>query len=134
GAVEAFAVRHPTGVLFKRQNGTVVDPSSVMRVTHVQKDRGAFEGFAFGFVIGAAGGAALGYAAAEEDGGDFCILLCSKSEGATLGALAGGMTAGAIGAIAGAIRGSRLVYETTTSSAIKWQGPPGSTAGMTVAF
>ena len=134
GEVEAFAVRHPTGVLFKRQNGNVVDPSSVIRVTHVQTDRGAIEGYAIGFVLGAAGGAALGYAAAKEDGGDFCILLCSKSEGATLGALGGGLTAGAIGAIVGAIRGSRLVYETRTSSAIKWEGPPGSTAGMTVAF
>lgn len=134
GAVEAFAVRHPTGVLFRRHNGNVVDPASVIRVTHVQTDRGAIEGYALGFVFGAAGGAVLGYAAAKEDGGDFCILLCTKSEGATLGALAGGMTAGAIGAIVGAIRGSRLVYETSTSSAIKWQGPAGSTAGMTVAF
>lgn len=134
GDQEAFVVRHPTGVLFRREDGRIVDPSSVMRVTHRQPGRGAVEGIAFGLVIGAVGGATLGYVTTEDNRSDFCILFCSKSEGATLFGIAFGMTGGVIGGIIGAVRGSRLIYEARTTSAVKWHGPAGSTVGMTVSF
>jgi hypothetical protein len=70
---------------------------------------GGVEGLMYGVLIGAAGGAILGYAGGEENcsGGEFCF---DRSGSAYFGGIAFGAAGGIFGAILGGLRGTRDTY------------------------
>ena len=118
--------------------------TGIVRMTSVDRHRGAMMGMPVGLLAGVAIGAAVGYARGDDTCiddddswfGTSCVLTLSATEKAFLvGGLLGIAGAGT-GALIGAIIGSRDVYSAGASRELRVipGGPPGAVAGATIQF
>jgi hypothetical protein len=134
-SIEVVVEPAPDGVAFRSQTG-YVSIADVARVVDKRRGRGALEGLGIGLLIGAAGGAIVGYA----DGDDecppegWCILTFTAGEKALLGGMFFGGVGGLVGGVIGLVRGSRVEYSYGERVRVIPNGPPGSTVGMTITF
>ena len=132
----ATAIETPTGTAFRAVNGEVYEMGQVARVIDKRHARGAAEGFGIGGGLGVAGGVVLGLAGGDDppcEDGRWCLFNMSASEKAVFAGIVFGVLGGAIGLATGAMRGSRFVYE-NGPPVVTPVGPPGSVAGLSVAF
>ena len=133
----ATAIATPTGTVFRAVTGDVYELGEVARVLDRRHLRGAAEGFGIGGGIGVAGGVVLGLASGDDppcEDGRWCLFNMSAGEKAVFGGIVFGMLGGVIGLASGALRGSRFIYNDDGPPVVTPVGPPGSVAGLSLAF
>lgn len=123
-------------IVLRPQNGNDIPDSSVVSVVDIRRGRGAYEGFLIAGGAGLVVGAIAGLSAGDDNCHDYCILNLSAEDKAALFGGYLGIVGGAIGLVIGAAVGSHYVYsnETSMTARIRPLGPPGSAAGLSVAF
>jgi hypothetical protein len=135
GDVEATTIPTARGMAFRANDGgDFLDTAQITSVKEVRHGRGALEGFLLGAGITGATLAMIGYASGDDECTGLCLFTMSAGDKAILGAFVGGITGGLMGVVIGGIRGSRYVYENSEGVRVTPNGPPGSAAGLSVAF
>lgn len=133
--VQATAIRGPAGVTFANDGG-VLAPASVAKVTEVRHGRGAAEGGGIGFLVGAAVGATMGYLEGDDQcpPEGWCLFEFTATDKAVLGAASIGVVGGLVGLLFGGANGSHYVYSYGDQVRVTPTGPPGSMGGVTIKY